>query len=53
MGDRKEKLEKKLAKARVGLAKVKVEHEKCLEAQKNYEYLKARVEKLTKLLAEE
>ena len=52
MGDRKEKLEKKLAKAKEGLAKVGVDYKKLLKAQKDYEYLKARVEKITKLLSE-
>jgi len=53
MGDRKEKLKKKLAKANEGLAMVEVDYKKLLKAQKDHEYFKARIEKLTKLLAEE
>ena len=50
MGNKKEKLDRKLAKAKEGLAKAKIEYDKFLGAEKDYAYFKARVEKLTMLL---
>ncbi len=52
MGDKKEKLERKLAKANEGLALAEKEYEKFSNVQKNLDYFKARVEKITKLLSE-
>ena len=52
MGDRKEKLERKLQKAKEGFAKAEEDYKKFVKAQEDYEYFKKRVEKLTKLLSE-
>jgi len=49
---KKEKFEKKLAKAKEGLAKAEEEHKKLLKVRKDRDYFKARVEKITKLLSE-
>jgi len=52
MAGRKEKLEKKLEKAKEGLAIAEKEYNKLLKAQKDRDYFKHRVEKIEKLLSE-
>ena len=48
----REKLERKLRKANGELAKAEEEYKKFVKVKKDKDYYKARVEKLTKLLAE-
>jgi len=48
----KEKLERKLRKAKEGLEKTEEEYRRFVRVKEDRDYYKARVEKLTKLLAE-